>query len=144
MAGDITRAERAFRQAVAEPPDDERSAPDPRCYLGGWCVKHGDPVEGRRVLDELWRSRPRGVATYVEVGELLEELGDGSGAIKWLTAGALRSLRDDDQPLQDVQFILAVRRRVRLTQGFDEVDYDVMAGELGDRLYPDFADDFPA
>ena len=68
----------------------------------------------------------------------------GSGAIKWLTAGALRSLRDDDQSLRDLQFILSARRRVRLAQGFDEDDYDVMALELRDRLYPEFGDEFRA
>ena len=144
MAGDVAAAGQAFREAVAESGTEVDSGTDPRPYLAEWCLAHGDPEEGRRVLDEVWRSRPRSVHPYISVGELLEEQGDDAGAIKWLTAGALRALRDDGQTLGDVQFILAARRRVRLAQGFDEDDYDVMAEELRDRIHPGFRDIDPA
>lgn len=125
MAGEHDAAGIEFRAAVS---DQGAALPDARCYLAKWCLQHGDSAEGRRLIDEIWSERSKDPDVYVFVGEIYEERGELSAAIRWFTAGLLRSMRDVNVPESNVLLLLASRRRVRLAHGFTEDDYDEMAG----------------
>ncbi|MGI8577090.1 MAG: tetratricopeptide repeat protein [Nocardioidaceae bacterium] len=129
IAGYADAAVVAYQDAIAE---GRPWFSDPRQYLASWHFEHGDLSEGQRFLDEIWSERPRSPRVCHYVGELHEHRGDLAAAIRWLTAGALTAMRDDDAAPVEAALLLIARRRVRLAQGFTDDDYDEMAVELGE------------
>lgn len=99
--------------------------PDPRCYLAGWLLDHGDEDAGRLLAAQIQAERPDDADVYEFVGEAFESIDDLAEATRWFTTGALRLLSDEDSGLgYDEARLLQGRRRVRLAQGFTEDDYD--------------------
>lgn len=133
-AGDHAAAGQAYRAALSA---DGTVEPDARCYFIQWCLEHGDRAEGEQLLAQVRSERSTDPGLYLFVGEMYEHLGDLGSATRWLTAGAMRTLRSDEAPMEDVQDLLLARRRVRLAQGFDEDDYDELAIDMAAAAYED-------
>lgn len=129
QAGEIDEAERCYRGAAAEPP--EEGLPDPRVYLADFLVDHRDVDAGQELLDEIWRSRPQSVGTYYLAAETLEARGSYESALNWVNAGLSRCYPQPFEPdVEDLQLdielsmLLGTRRRIRqsLEQPEDELD----------------------
>jgi hypothetical protein len=129
QAGEVDEAERCYRGAAAEPP--EEGLPDPRVHLADFLVDYRDVDSARELLDEIWRSRPRSVGTYYFAAENLESQGSYEQALNWANAGLSRCYPQPFEPeVEDLHsdfelsMLLGTRRRLRqsLQQPEDELD----------------------
>lgn len=129
QAGEVDEAERCYRGAAAEPP--EEGLPDPRVHLADFLVDYRDVDSARELLDEIWRSRPRSVGTYYFAAENLETQGSYEQALNWANAGLSRCYPQPFEPeVEDLHsdfelsMLLGTRRRLRqsLQQPEDELD----------------------
>jgi tetratricopeptide (TPR) repeat protein len=125
MAGEVERARRRYREAIA---DGGSVSGDARVWYALFLLEHGDEEEGRNLLDVVLAERPGDFVVYETAGEGLEEHGEWAAALRWFDAGLVRlrmsgSGREFQDDLGRVR-LGSGRARVRRLLGLPEDETD--------------------